>query len=165
MPPVISDADSVSSNLWLTCFHILCRNRRTTASGKTVKVAVVVRVNAATGDVQLTTSSIFETEGWFPYATGLLRLLDENWNPDFSHDASELYCQERRYEEQNYAAQFVSRYLKSCLQQTAIGEEMPNVLFMAAAQNGRELLPWLTNSRLPHRTVPDALKSHLTDSE
>ena len=36
---------------------------------------------------------------------------------------------------------------------------------MAAAQNGRELLPWLTNPRLPHNALPASLSNQFTKSE
>ena len=164
--PVINpEIDQVSSNLWLTCFHVLRRNRRTTASGQTVKVAIVVRVNASTGEVQLTTSSIFSTQGWLPYSVGLLRLLDESWGANLPGDHVETSYQERRQAEQRYAEQFVNECLKSCLEQPVEADKPPNVLFMASAQNGRELLSWLTNLRLPHGDLPATLKSKLTDKE
>lgn len=164
-PVVDREIDGVSTNLWLTCFHVLRRNRRTTASSQTVKVAIVVRVNAFTGEVQITTSSIFSSEGWLPYSVGILRLLDENWSVDSSDNRAEISYQDRRRAEQKHAEQFVALCLKSCLEQPAKDNQQPNVLLMASAQNGRELLLWLTNPRLPQKALPDTLKNQLSESE
>ncbi|HEY9691026.1 MAG TPA: DUF3962 domain-containing protein [Oculatellaceae cyanobacterium] len=165
-PVVGMELDGVSSNLWLTCFHVIRRNRKTTANGKDVKVALMVRVNAATGEVQLTTSSIFHTQGWVSYGEGLKRLLDEKWaDESTSESGEETLSKDRKQAEQQRIGQFVSQCLKSCLNLPAEGKDLPRVLFMASAQNARELLPWLTNPQLPKNTLPDGLARQLNNSE
>jgi hypothetical protein len=165
-PVVGMELDGVSSNLWLTCFHVIRRNRKTTANGKDVKVALMVRVNAASGEVKLTTSSIFGTQGWVSYREGLKRLLDEKWADESnSESGEESLSKDRKQAEQQRIGQFVSQCLKSCLNLPAEGKELPHVLFMASAQNARELLPWLTNPQLPKNSLPDGLARQLNKSE
>ncbi|MBW4576969.1 MAG: DUF3962 domain-containing protein [Aphanothece sp. CMT-3BRIN-NPC111] len=165
-PVVAMELDGVSSNLWLTCLHVIRRNRRTTANGQPVKVAIMVRVNAATGEVQLTTSSIFNNQGWLSYPEGLKRLLNEKWaDESWFESTEETLSSDRRQTEQHRIGQFLSQCLKSCLNLPAEGKELPRVLFMASAQNARELLPWLTNPQLPKNSLPEGLARQLNNSE
>ncbi|GET42206.1 pPIWI_RE module domain-containing protein [Microseira wollei] len=81
-PLIDPQKDGIDSNLWLTCFYVLRRTRKTTASNTPSTVALMVRVNPITGTVQVTTPSLFLTQGWVSYPVGLGYLIAEKWDED-----------------------------------------------------------------------------------
>ncbi|GAA6617964.1 pPIWI_RE module domain-containing protein [Scytonema sp. NUACC26] len=157
-PLIDPEKDGIESNMWLTCFYILRRTRKTTASNKAATVALMVRVNPIKGTVQLTTPSLFPT--WVSYPEALEDLVYEKWNPDF-------YADEQKSsdikQEQKLLNKFVTHCLRDCLSTQIEQHQYPRVLFMAEAQNARKMLTWLHNPELPANGLPKGLD--LTESE
>lgn len=169
-PLIDPEKDGINQNTWLTCFHILRRTRKTTANNAPSTVALVVRVNPVTGLVQMTTPSLFDTQSWLSYPEALSYLLTEKWNPDFytSETNSDISDQQHSGDiknEQNLLNKFVTDCLRDCLNTPIQEEKLPQVLFMAEAQNARSQLTWLQNPQLPANNLPDPLKRHMTESE
>lgn len=82
-PLIDLEKDGIDPNLWLTCFRVLRRTRKTTASNTPATVALMVRVNPVKGIVQVTTPSLFLTQKWVSYPVGLSSLITEKWDFDF----------------------------------------------------------------------------------
>ncbi|MGB5901148.1 MAG: hypothetical protein WBG66_23365 [Geitlerinemataceae cyanobacterium] len=59
LPLIDAKKDGIEPNLWLTCFYVLRRTRKTTATNRPSTVALTIRVNPITGTVQMTTPSWF----------------------------------------------------------------------------------------------------------
>jgi pPIWI_RE module N-terminal domain/RNaseH domain of pPIWI_RE/MID domain of pPIWI_RE len=169
-PLIDPKKDGINQNIWLTCFYVLRRTRKTSASNTPSTVALMVRVNSVTGLVQMTTPSLFSKEEWLSYPKGLFYLLSEKWDPNSDEsetptDISDQKQSEDTKKEQNLINEFVAKCLKNCLN-TRIEGEIPQVLFMAEAENARRILTWLKNPELPVNDLPDVLKRHMmTESE
>ncbi|MGK7914244.1 MAG: DUF3962 domain-containing protein [Prochloraceae cyanobacterium] len=164
------DKDGVDPNLWLTCFYVLRRTRKTTASNKASTAALMLRVNPITGTVEMTTPSLFSELGWVSYSDGLGYLLKEKWDPNSSFESATIdISQEQSFDykkrEQQLLNQFVTNCLRDCLSQPLEENKLPRVLFMTEAQNARRMLTWLQNPHLPANNLPNELKLKLTDSE
>ena len=168
-PLIKPEIDGIESSVWLTCFSILQRNRRTTVQGIPHTGAIMLRVNPATGDVQLTTPILRKgrgkEHGWLTYPEGLKHLVSEKWEPESWIEESD----EESNQEKVLLSQFVAQCLRDCLD-TPIGDATtPRVLFMAEAQNARRKLSWLKN--VDHRTnlsaesFLDAVKTYVKTSE
>jgi hypothetical protein len=167
--PIIDlEKDGIDPNLWLTCFQVLRRTRKTTASNAPATVALMVRVNPLTGSVQVTTPSLFPT--WVSYPVGLGHLIKEKWDSDsdvdeITGDSGEEQQSSDKKREQQFLNKFVADCLRDCLNTSIEKDKIPSVLFMAEAQNARKMLAWLQNPKLPANNLPDELKRHMTESE
>ncbi|MFB2894961.1 pPIWI_RE module domain-containing protein [Aerosakkonemataceae cyanobacterium BLCC-F50] len=169
-PLIDPQKDGIDSNLWLTCFYVLRRTRKTTASDMPSTVALMVRVNAVTGIVQVTTPSLFLTQGWVSYPVGLGYLITEKWDSDSyidetTLDSSEEQWSKEKRQEQQRINKFVTDCLRDCLNTSIEPEKPSRVLFMAEAQNARKMLTWLQNPQLPANALPDELKRYMIESE
>jgi len=167
-PIIDPEKDGINPNLWLTCFRVLRRTRKTTASNTLATVALMVRVNPVTGIVQVTTPSLFPQ--WVSYPVGLGHLINEKWHPD--SDVDEITSDHREEQqssdkkrEQQFLNKFVADCLRDCLNTSIEKDKIPSVLFMAEAQNARKMLTWLQNPKLPANNLPDELKRHMKESE
>ena len=168
--PIIDlEKDGIDPNLWLTCFQVLRRTRKTTASNAPATVALMVRVNPVAGIVQVTTPSLFPT--WVSYPVGLGHLIKEKWDSDsdigeITGDIGEEQQSSDKKREQQFLNKFVGDCLRDCLNTSIEKDKIPTVLFMAEAQNARKMLAWLQNPKLPANNLPDELKRHImTESE
>ncbi len=162
------EKDGIEPNLWLTCFHVLRRTRKTTANNKASTVALMVRVNPITGTAQLTTPSLFPT--WVSYPVALGYLITEKWDPDLYSDEMTVETTDEQKSsdtkrEQDLLSIFVTDCLRDCLRTRIEEEKLPRVLFMTQAQNARKMLTWLKNPKLPANDLPDELKRDMTESE
>jgi len=167
-PLIDLEKDGIEPNLWLTCFHVLRRTKKTTANNKASTVALMVRVNPLTGTAELTTPSLFPT--WVSYPVALGYLITEKWDPDsYSEDmASETTGEEKSSDikrEQELLSIFVTDCLRDCLKTQIEEEKLPRVLFMTEAQNARKMITWLQNHKLPDNDLPNELKRDMTESE
>ena len=168
IPLIDPDKDGVDSNLWLTCFYVFRRTRKTTASNKPSTVALMLRVNSITGTVEMTTPSWFSKFGWVAYSDALGYLLEEKWDSNSGFESSTIdNGQEQSFgdkkREQHLLNQFVTNCLRDCLSQPIEGSNPTRVLFMAEAQNARKILTWLRNPDFQAKKIFGELK--LTDSE
>ena len=155
------ETDGIESSVWLTCFSILQRNRRTTVRGVPHTAAIMVRVNPVNAEVQVTTPMLRREQGWVSYPNGLKHLVSERWEPESWFEESE----EESREEKALLSQFVAQCLQDCLD-TQIGDvKSPRVLFMAEAQNTRRKLPWIKNSDLSANNFFGALKTYIKNPE
>jgi len=167
--PIIDlEKDGIEPNLWLTCFQVLRRTRKTTASNTPATVALMVRVNPVAGIVQVTTPCLFPT--WVSYPVGLGYLIKEKWNSDsdvdeITGDSDEEQQSSDKKREQQFLNKFVADCLRDCLNTSIEKDKIPSVLFMAEAQNARKMLAWLQNPKLPTNNLPDELKRQMTESE
>lgn len=168
IPLIDPDRDKVDSNLWLTCFYVFRRTRKTTASNKPSTVALMLRVNPITGTVEMTTPSWFSELGWVSYSVGLGYLLQEKWDSNSGFESSTVdngseqsFGDKKR--EQQFLNQFVTNCLRDCLSQPIEDKKPPRILFMAEAQNARRMLTWLTNPDFQAKKIFGELR--LTDSE
>ncbi|MGB3558328.1 MAG: RNaseH domain-containing protein, partial [Geitlerinemataceae cyanobacterium] len=170
LPLIDAEKDGIEPNLWLTCFYVLRRTRKTTATNRPSTVALTIRVNPITGTVQMTTPSWFLDRGWVSYPIGLGDLIQEKWEPNSYADTTieenneEPFSKDRE-NEQNLLDRFVVDCLRDCLNTPVQKDILPRVLFMAEAQNARKILPWLQNPKLPANDLPDTLKREMTRSE
>jgi hypothetical protein len=169
-PLIDLQKDGIDSNIWLACFYVLRRTRKTTASNTPSTVALMVRVNPVTGIVQVTTPSLFLTQGWVSYSVGLGYLITEKWEPDSyvdetTSDSSEEQSSKEKKQEQQLLTKFVTDCLRDCLSTPIETEKLPRVLFMVEAYNAREKLTWLQNPKLPANALPDELKRDITKFE
>ena len=167
-PLIDPQKDAIDSNLWLTCFYVLRRTRKTTASNMPSTVALMVRVNPVAGIVQVTTPSLFPT--WVSYPVGLGYLIAEKWDSDSyvdetTGDSSEEESYSDKKQEQQLLNKFVTNCLRDCLNTSIEAGKPSRVLFMAEAQNARQMLSWLQNPKLPANDLPDELKRDMTESE
>ncbi|MGK7897698.1 MAG: DUF3962 domain-containing protein, partial [Xenococcus sp. (in: cyanobacteria)] len=167
--PLIDRAkDKIDPNIWLTCFYVLRRTRKTTASNKAATAALMLRVNPITGMVEMTTPSWFAESGWVSYSIGLGYLLKEKWDPNSNFESATVdNSQEQSFEskkrEQQLLNQFVTNCLRDCLSQPLEENKPPRVLLMAEAQNARRMLTWLQNPSFPANQLPKEL--NIPDSE
>ncbi|BBD63291.1 hypothetical protein NIES2109_61410 (plasmid) [Nostoc sp. HK-01] len=162
--------DGIDPNMWLTCFYVLRRTRKTTANNQASIVALMVRVNPIKGTVQVTTPNLFTTQGWVSYSEGLGYLLGEKWEPntyadETTGDTSDAQQSSDTKSEQKFLNKFVTDCLRDCLSTSIEEKTLPHVLFMAEAINARSMLTWLKNPQLPANNLPDELKRHMTESE
>jgi len=160
--------DGIDPNLWLTCFQVLRRTRKTTASNTPATVALMVRVNPVAGIVQVTIPSLFPK--WVPYPVGLGHLIKEKWDSDsdvdeITGDSGEEQQSSDKKREEQFLNKFVADCLRDCLNTSIEKDKIPSVLFMAEAQNARKMLAWLQNPKLPANNLPDELKRYMTESE
>ncbi|MBD2527556.1 DUF3962 domain-containing protein [Nostoc sp. FACHB-133] len=169
-PLIDFEKDGIDPNMWLTCFYVLRRTRKTTANNQASTVALMVRVNPIKGTVQVTTPTFFATQGWVSYSAGLGYLLSEKWEPnsyadETTGDTSDAQQSSDTQNEQKFLNKFVTDCLRDCLSTSIEEEKPPHVLFMAEAINARTMLTWLQNPQLPANNLPDQLKRHMTESE
>ena len=169
-PLINFEKDDIDPNMWLTCFYVLRRTRKTTANNQASTVALMVRVNPIKGMVQVTTPTLFATQGWLSYSEGLGYLLTEKWEPnsaadETSGDISDGQQYNNNKDEQKFLNKFVTDCLRDCLSHPIEEEKLPRVLFMTEAINARGMLIWLQNPQLPANNLPDELKRHMTESE
>jgi len=158
--------DGIDPNIWLTCFYVLRRTRKTTASNQAYTAALMLRVNPIKGMVQVTTPNLFASQGWVSYSEGLEHLLSEKWDPNsYADETSDSEQSNNDKKEQNFLNKFVTDCLRDCLSTPIEEDKPPQVLFMAEATNARLMLTWLQNPRLPANNLPDELKRHMTESE
>jgi hypothetical protein len=170
VPLIDINKDDIDPNMWLTCFSVLRRTRKTTANNMASTVGLMLRINPVTGTVQMTTPSVFYKLGWVTYPDGLRYLLNEKWEPDSypyetADDMSDEQPSSDTKGEQKFFDKFVSDCLRNCLSSSIEEETHPRVLFMAEAQNARKMLAWLKNPKLPANDLPDGLKRNMTESE
>jgi hypothetical protein len=168
IPLIDPNKDGVDSDLWLTCFYVFRRTRKTTANNKPSTVALMVRVNPITGTVEMTTPSWFSELGWVSYSVGLGYLLKEKWDSNSGFELSTVdNGQEQSFSdkkrEQQLLNQFVTNCLRDCLSQPIEGSNPPRVLFMAEVQNARKMLTWLRNPDFQAKKIFGELK--FDDSE
>jgi pPIWI_RE module N-terminal domain/RNaseH domain of pPIWI_RE/MID domain of pPIWI_RE len=170
-PLIDLEKDGIDPNLWLTCFRILRRTRKTTASNTPATVALMVRVNPVTGIVQVTTPSLFQIQKWVSYPVGLSSLITEKWDvnsylDEVIGDSDEALQSSDKKREQQLLNKFIADCLRDCLNTPVANKKLPRVLFMVEAQNARQMLTWLQNPKLPANDLPNELKQHiLTESE
>lgn len=156
-PPLIKlEIDGIEPHVWLTCFYVLRRTKKTTASNNPNTAVLMVRVNPVTGKVEMTTPSLLTK--WVSYPVGLKHLMSEKWNPDsyFNETTEDIGDEQQPWDkerEQRLINKFVADCLRDCLNTPIADNKSPKVLFMAEAQNARLKLPWLQNPNLS-----DALK-------
>jgi hypothetical protein len=167
IPLVEEMKDGISSNLWLTCFYILRRTRKTTASNNPSTVAVMIRVNPLDGTVEMTTPSLFYTDNsWVSYGVGLSKLLSEKWESNYNFIENDMETNQSSNsspEDKKFFNKFVTDCLRDCLNNFIVEREPPQVLFMVEAQNARQVLTWIQNPKLTVNRLPDEIK--LTDRE
>ncbi|MFB8798027.1 MAG: DUF3962 domain-containing protein [Microcoleus sp.] len=167
-PIIDPEKDGIDPNLWLTCFQVLRRTRKTTASNTPANVALMVRVNPVAGIVQVTIPSLFPK--WVSYPVGLEYLIGEKWDSDsyvdeITGDSDEQQQSSDKKREQQFLNKFVADCLRDCLNTPIEKDKLPRLLFLAEAQNARKILTWLQNPKLPANTLPDELQRQLTESE
>lgn len=164
--PLINQTElgEIGQNLWLTCCYVLQRTRKTTANNQPSQVILFLRVNPLMGTVEMTTSALFNQQGWLSYAEGMTYLVNENWNVDRGEDGEKITgFRERKQQEEALLNKFLTECLRDCLSTPIIAEQSPYVLFMAEAHNARKLFSWLTNPKLPQHQLPLEIK--LTQAE
>lgn len=169
--PLIQPSDGTTPHVWLTCFYVLRRTKRTTASNLPNTV-VMIRVNAIEPTIEVTTPSLLaknRANPWVSYSSALNYFLSERWEPDaqFEESNSEVNEEQSFSEKEKEEAllnRFVSECLQTCLHNPIAGVK-PYVLFMAEAQNARRkgLLSWLQNPNLQADRILNAL--HLQDKD
>ncbi len=165
-PLIDPEKDGINTNLWLTCFDVVRRTRKTTANNKASTVALMLRVNPVTASVEITTPSLFPK--WVSYPSALQYLTTEKWDSNSYTDeiASEVDDETQKNKikhEQQLLNKFVHDCLRDCLNTPIEQGKNPNVLFMVESQNARKMLTWLQNPNLPVNTLPKNL--NLTESE
>lgn len=160
--------DGIDSEVWLTCFYVLRRTRRTNAKNVPKTVVLMVRVNPVTAKVEATTPKLWQQQGWVAYAIALQQILNEDWEPDsyFEQTNEDINDEQQRQDkerEQRLVNQFVAHWLQDCLNTPITDDQKsPRVLFMAEAQNARKMLKWLQNQDLLANEPLYELKQHLT---
>lgn len=168
-PLINPKKDGIPPDVWLTCFYVLRRTRKTNAENIPKTVVLMIRVNSLTAKVELTTPELFNEQGWVSYPVGLAHLSDEDWDSN-SYDESneELDDEQKRKEqtkEQRLINKFVAECLQDCLNTPITDKKSPRVLFMAEAQNARKMLNWLQNQNLLTNDPLQTLKQHLSQEE
>ncbi|WGV26830.1 pPIWI_RE module domain-containing protein [Halotia branconii] len=168
-PLIDSKKDGIDIDVWLTCFYVLRRTRKTNAENIPKTVVLMIRVNPLTAKVELTTPDLFNKQGWVSYPVGLAHLSDEDWDSNsYDENNEELDEEQKRKEqtkEQRLINKFVAECLQDCLNTPITDEKSPHVLFMAEAQNARKMLNWLQNQNLVTNDPLQALKQHLSQEE
>ncbi|MBS0016476.1 MAG: DUF3893 domain-containing protein, partial [Arthrospira sp. SH-MAG29] len=173
-PLIKPEIDHIDKNLWLTCFYVLRRTRKTTANNKSSTVVLMIRVNPLTGKVELTTPSLFQPKKsdkkspWVSYPVGLDYLLTEKWDPNSSFEETSFEETQSSTEitrEQQAINKFLTDCLRDCLNTPIQNGLSPRVLLMLEAQNSRGLIPWLKNPILPSNDLPQELKQQISEPE
>jgi hypothetical protein len=163
---IIPKKDGIDIDVWLTCFYVLRRTRKTNAENIPKTVVLMIRVNPLTAKVELTTPDLFNTQGWVSYPVGLARLSDADWDFNANDENNEELDDEQKYKEQTKEQRLINKFVAECLEDclnTPITEnKSPRVLFMAEAQNARKMLNWLQNKKLLTNDPLQALKQHLS---
>ena len=170
--PLIQPSDRIEPHVWLTCFYVLRRTRRTTASNLPNTVVMMIRVNAIEPTLEVTTPSLLarnRTNRWVSYPSALNYFLGEKWDPSSQFEEINTQLNEEQSfsekdKEEALLNKFVSECLQTCLHEPIAGVK-PHVLFMAEAQNARRkgLLSWLQNPNLEADRILSAL--HLKDED
>ncbi len=162
--------EQLDKNLWLTCFYVLRRTKKTNVDKTSLKIAVMVRVNPITGSVEIANSSSYSESIWEPYPKGLLTLLNLEWDENSTFEDNTSYetddqSYDDKKEQKNKINQFVEKCLKSCLSEP-LETDKPHLLFMVEAQNSRKVLPYINNKNLSKvNQLPKEIKLNSTDIE
>jgi hypothetical protein len=173
-PLIKPEIDKIDENLWLTCFYVLRRTRKTTANNTSSTVVLMIRVNPLTGKVELTTPSLFQSKKsdkkspWVSYPIGLDYLLTEKWDPNSSFEETgfeETQSSTEITREKQAVNKFLTDCLRDCLKTPIQKDLSPRVLLMLEAQNSRRLIPWLKNPNLPSNDLPQELKQQISEPE
>ncbi len=180
-PLIKPEIDQIDENLWLTCFYVLRRTRKTTATNTSSTVVLMIRVNPLTGKVELTKPSLFQSKTsdkkspWVSYPVGLDYLLTEKWDPNSSFEETDFDETQSSTEktqsptEITREKQAINKFLTDCLQDclnTPIQKDLsPRVLLMLEAQNSRRLIPWLKNPILPSNDLPQEFKQQISEPD
>ena len=156
LPKPKEEIDGIDPHIWLTCFYVIRRTKKTTSNNQSLTVVLMVRVHPITAKVEVTLSSgCKEKITWLSYPKALKHLLNERWDPDsvadeIAPEGDEETNSNEKQKEQNACNQFVTECLRDCLYTPIDKENQPRVLFMVSAQNARKLLPWLQNPNVPN---------------
>ncbi|MBW4540513.1 MAG: DUF3962 domain-containing protein [Myxacorys chilensis ATA2-1-KO14] len=134
--PLIQPSDGITPHVWLTCFYVLRRTKRTTASNLPNTVVMMIRVNASEPTIEVTTPSLLarnRANPWVSYSSALNYFLGEKWEPDsqFEETNPELNEEQSFSEKEKEEAllnKFVSECLQTCLHEPIAGVK-PYVLF------------------------------------
>ncbi|MBN3940935.1 DUF3962 domain-containing protein [Nostoc sp. NMS9] len=168
-PLINPEKDGIDPNVWLTCFYVLRRTRKTNAENIPKTVVLMIRVNPLTTKVELTTPDLFNEEGWVSYPVGLAHLSSEDWDSNSDDESNEELNEEQKRKEQTKEQRLINKFVTECLQDclnTPITDKKsPRVLFMAEAQNARKMLNWLQNQNLLTNDPLQTLKQHLSQEE
>ncbi len=168
-PLINLEKDGIDSDIWLTCFYILRRTRKTNAENIPKTVVLMIRVNPLTAKVELTTPDLFNKQGWVSYPVGLAHLSYEDWDSNSDDESNEELDEEQKRNEQTKEQRLINKFVTECLQDclnTPItNKKSPRVLFMADAQNARKMLNWLQNQNLLTNDLLQTLKQHLSQEE
>ncbi|MEH2072060.1 MAG: RNaseH domain-containing protein [Nostoc sp.] len=168
-PLINSKKDGIDIDVWLTCFYVLRRTRKTNAENIAKTVVLMIRVNPLTAKVELTTPDLFNKQGWVSYPVGLAHLSDEDWDANSYDESNEELDEEQKRKEQTKEQRLINKFVAECLQDclnTPITDKKsPRVLFMAEAQNARKMLNWLQNQNLLTNDPLQTLKQHLSQEE
>ena len=168
-PLINSKKDGIDPDVWLTCFCVLRRTRKTNSENIPKTVVLMIRVNPITAKVELTTPAIFHKQGWISYPVGLAHLSAEDCNPSsFDESNEEIDEAQKRYEqtqEQRLINKFVADCLQECLNTPITDKKPPRVLFMVEAQNARKMLNWLQNQNLLTNDPLKVLKHYLSQEQ
>lgn len=180
-PLIKPEIDQIDENLWLTCFYVLRRTRKTTANNKSSTVVLMIRVNPLTGKVELTTPSLFQPKKpnkkspWVSYPVGLDYLLTEKWDPNSSFEETsfdetqpsteDTQSSTEKRDEQQAINKFLTDCLRDCLNTPIQKDLSPRVILMLEAQNSRRLIPWLKNPNLPSNDLPQEFKQQIPEPD
>ena len=150
------EVDGIDPYMWLMCFNVLRRTKKTTASNKASTVVLMVRVNPITGKVEFTTPELFQSQGWVSSYTAHSHLLSQKWDAD-AYVEEEPNTREdktrKREREKRIINKFVADCLEDCLATPIDVAECPNILLMVEAQNSRNMLNWARNLDLVEISV------------
>jgi hypothetical protein len=169
-PLINPEKDGIEPDVWLTCFYVIRRTRKTNAQNIPKTVVLMVRVNPVTAKVELTTPDLFLEQGWVSYPVALQHLLHEDWdsNSYFDQTTEDSDAEQQpqdKEREQRQINKFVADCLQECLNTPISDQKFPRVLFMAEAQNARKMLTWLQNQNLLANDPLHELKKYLTKEE
>ncbi|NEU80501.1 DUF3962 domain-containing protein [Nostoc sp. UIC 10630] len=168
-PLINPKKDGIDPDVWLTCFYVLRRTRKTNAENIPKTVVLMIRVNPITAKVELTTPDLFKEQGWISYPVGLAHLLNEDWDSNSYDESNEELDDEQKRQEQTKEQRLINKFVAECLQEclnTPITDNKPpRVLFMAEALNARKMLNWLQNQNLLNNDPLQALKQYLSQQE
>ncbi len=168
-PLINPKKDEIDPDVWLTCFYVLRRTRKTNAENIPKTVVLMIRVNPLTAKVELTTPNLFNEQGWVSYPVGLAHLSNEDWDSNSNDESNEELDDEQKRKEQTKEQKLINKFVAECLQDclnTSITDKKsPRVLFMAEAQNARKMLNWLQNKNLVTNDPLQALKQYLSPEE
>jgi hypothetical protein len=161
--------DGIDPDVWLTCFYVLRRTRKTNAENIPKTVVLMIRVNPITAKVELITPDLFKEQGWISYPVGLAHLLDEDWDSNSYDESNEELDDGQKRKEQTKEQRLINKFVAECLQEcfnTPITDNKPpRVLLMAEALNARKMLNWLQNQNLLTNDPLQALKQYLSQEQ